>query len=154
MAANVYTTAGGRRFHADLACRALESGRALSDADCGCYEFCNHRLPTTHLPRKHDSIDAARAGYTACRACVPTADALPATGQTYGHEPFGPYDGVLICRRCYVTVTREWVDAYDAPRHQRVRDTVPWPCMSAVVLGLAPRLGAAQPAPRIQQTAT
>jgi hypothetical protein len=31
----VYTTAGGRRFHADHECRALESAQALSEAARG-----------------------------------------------------------------------------------------------------------------------
>lgn len=125
----VYTTAGGARFHWDRRCRALGSGRMLSDADCGCYEFCNHRLPTTHLPRSRDSIDAARAGYTACRVCVPPALALPATGQTHGHQPVtetGYYGPEQVCARCDRIGAAPYLSAL-------------WPCTSAVVLGLVPR---------------
>lgn len=142
----VYTTAGGARFHWDRRCRALESGQMLNDADCGCYEFCTHRLPTTHLPRSRDSIDAARAGYTACRVCVPAALALPATGQTYGHEPVRGFladraGERLVCARCETADTRSyWLDDAETRLRRWVcRSAVEWPCMSAVVLGLAPR---------------
>lgn len=48
--------------------------------------------------------------------------------QDFGHVPFF-YDGVDICMRCW---TRS--DPWSA----RSRGTVPWPCASAVVLGLTP----------------
>jgi hypothetical protein len=61
-----------------------------------------------------------------------------ATVETFGHQPF-EYDGVPICARCYTTESRCSIDAFEVPRRSVVRMTVPWPCTSAIVLGLAPR---------------
>jgi hypothetical protein len=58
--------------------------------------------------------------------------------ETFGHEPF-EYDGVPICTRCYTTSVRCSLDAFEVPRRSAVRLPVPWPCTSAVVLGLVPR---------------
>jgi hypothetical protein len=127
MNATVYTTAGGRRFHFARTCRALMAGQDLAEQDCGCYEFCTHRLPTTHLPRRRSNLGAALLGYTACRVCVPPALALPATGQTYGHEPVietGYYGPEQVCARCDRIGAAPYASAL-------------WPCWSAVVLGLA-----------------
>jgi hypothetical protein len=113
----VFTTFGGRRFHDDSNCEALEAGRGLS---WNRYEV-----------RVRRPEDAARAGYTACRVCVPPALALPATGQTYGHEPV-PYLGRhIVCRRCTDPYT--W---WGARARRRVPSPMPWPCTSAAVLGL------------------
>jgi hypothetical protein len=67
--------------------------------------------------------------------------ALPATGQTYGHESVDQYAGTpegargvsnAVCARCIVW---EWDPALRLGFGFPVR----WPCTSAVVLGLAPR---------------
>lgn len=58
--------------------------------------------------------------------------------ETFGHNPVA-YDGAPICARCYTTVTRCSIDAFEQPRRHRARQTVPWPCTSAVVLGLVSR---------------
>ena len=63
---------------------------------------------------------------------------MTSLAETFGHEPF-EYDGAPYCARCYVDVTRCSIDAFEIPRRSTVRVPVPWPCMSAVVLGLAPR---------------
>lgn len=65
-------------------------------------------------------------------------DRLANQPETFGHEPF-EYDGVPICARCYTVDIRCFIDAFDNPRRVTVRRTVPWPCTSAIVLGLAPR---------------
>jgi hypothetical protein len=75
---------------------------------------------------------------------VTSNDAPEPNSETFGHEPF-EYDGVPICARCYTTVTRCSIDAFDNPRPIRIRAAVLWPCTSAVVLGLVPR-PAASPA--------
>lgn len=130
MTAAVYTTAGGRRFHADLACRALATGRETA----GYLAFerghgYDDRRPL-HVLRQRSNLAAALLGYTACRVCVPPAHALPATGQTYGHEPVGVVGGQSVCARC--GTDGPWGGGY----------AVPWPCTSALVLGLVPRGGA------------
>jgi hypothetical protein len=127
-AGSVYTTAGGRRFHADDSCRALWSGQSLNDWEFD-YEFpppAAWTRPTLWAIEPRQPIAAALTGYTACRVCVPTANALPATGQTYGHEPVietGYYGPEQVCARC------------NMPRLPMLSQ--PWPCTSAVVLGLA-----------------
>lgn len=125
MGATVYTTAGGARFHFDRRCQALAAGQLLSDVDCGCYEFCTHRLPTTHLPRTRSNLGASLAGFTACRVCVPPRFALPATGEDYGHRPIietGYYGPEQVCARCHLP---------GLPMLSQ-----PWPCTSAAVLCL------------------
>lgn len=47
--------------------------------------------------------------------------------ETFGHEPI-TYDGAPICRRCYT-------------EHYGRRRPVPWPCTSAIVLGLTDSTG-------------
>jgi hypothetical protein len=151
MSATVYTTAGGRRFHADDSCRALWSAQALSDWDYD-YEFpppAGARLPQQHAIEAQQPLDAARAGYTGCRVCVPPALALPATGETYGHQPcfvcLPDFTKGYGCARCRVRVRvpnwpRSGEDVATGWHHET--HAVLWPCTSAVVLGLAPRGGA------------
>lgn len=117
MSAFVSVTLGGRRFHTPY-CDAQDAGRGLWWSRYG--------------ERWLRPEDAAHAGYTACRVCVPPALALPATGQTYGHEPVTEPDlwgrPVVVCARCSEGGARwGWDD-------RLIR--VDWPCMSAVVLGL------------------
>lgn len=132
----VYTTQGGRRYHADQACYALANGRSTRA----------YRAAETYLPgagglpglyplRRRSTISAQQFSYTACLVCVPPADALPrlpfVTGETYGHEqvhiPFS-YDGNQVCTRC----TERRRDS----RGRWIYRPMPWPCTSAVVLGL------------------
>lgn len=140
----VYTTAGGRRFHEDRLCWAFGNGAmTASYLAAEAWNYGGAGIPL-HNTREVDSEDAARAGYTACRVCVPPALALPATGQTHGHEPVQMWPDGIVCARCY---TRTWHSAYAEPEDvERERwdeiHNVPWPCTSAVVLGLTPRGGA------------
>lgn len=116
MSSFVVITSGGRRYHDDLHCTSLANGRRLSGG----------RWPQ-RLSRPEI---AARAGYTACRVCVPPTLALPATGETHGHEPVEIW-GDKFCPRCRDHGVDEDGEPWWYP--------VLWPCMSAVVLGLAPR---------------
>jgi hypothetical protein len=54
---------------------------------------------------------------------------------TFGHEPTYSQHFGTVCRRCTKTVTH-YDEAYRPSRWVR---PVPWPCTSAVVLGLTPR---------------
>lgn len=128
MSAFVAVTFRGRRFHTSY-CDAQDAGRGL---------WWNRYEVRWLLPEQ-----AARAGYTACRVCVPPALALPATGETYGHERLtvnpsccgddccGYRTEQTVCGRCSDDVTR-----HDGA-HWAL--SVPWPCTSALVLGLVPR---------------
>lgn len=150
MSAVVYTTAGGTRFHATPECPALLSAQALSDWDYD-YEFpppAGARLPQQHAIEPQQTLAAARDGYTACRACVPPAVALPNVGETYGHEPVrvdcGAWTGEqIVCARCTELLPRF------LPRSRRRHRSVHWPCASAAALGLvvtdAARWNAAYP---------
>jgi hypothetical protein len=133
----VFTTFHGRRFHADPDCLVLDLGRYLTGSR---YDVMT-RLPS----------EAIRVGYTACRVCVPPALALPATGETYGHEPVDEYAGTpegergvsrIVCARCMRWT--QWPEVGLCAGHR-----VTWPCTSAVVLGLvvtdADRWNAAYP---------
>lgn len=123
----VFATHGGRRFHEYPDCEALELGRQASGGWYGV--------------RTLAPVDAARRGFTACRVCVPPHLALPATGETYGHEPVadtGWYgEGETVCVRC-TERGLYWSTYGEHPRPVHVI----WPCTSAVVLGLVPRGGA------------
>lgn len=132
----VYASKGGTAFHNTRNCRAREAGQGLWDTD----DWPGYAIQPMTIPA------AMGAGKLPCLVCMPDLGAnwfRTPCEDDFGHEPFGPYDGAMVCRRCYVTVIREWVDAYDNPRHRRVRDVVLWPCTSAVVLGLVPRPTAA-----------
>lgn len=129
----VYTTDGGRRFHTDAACRVFTNGRDLFGW------LCSGDGPVYQVDSR-SPLHAALLDYTACRVCVPTALALPTAGETYGHEPVTETDvwgtPVPVCARC-AWLTPRWL-----PRSRRHTVPVPWPCTSALVLGLAPRGGA------------
>jgi hypothetical protein len=130
----VYITDGGRRFHADTRCPALNFGRFTQAVWAG-EDWMDGLYPLVRL----SAMAAAVSGYTACRVCVPPHLALPNTLQSFGHEPWGPYDGVMICRRCWTVRRGEYLTAHGDSIRVVSRELVPWPCTSAVVLGLVPR---------------
>lgn len=125
----VYATEGGRRFHAVTNCRALHSGQDL---------YGGWGTLRIHAVRETTISDAMGRGKEACTACFPALRAAWYRGDSendFGHEPvynqhFGP-----VCRRCERPVTH-YDEAYRPSRWLR---PVPWPCMSAIVLGLVPR---------------
>jgi hypothetical protein len=122
----VFATATGRAYHATETCAALSSGQALSDWDFD-YEFpppTGARLPVTHAVEATTPQQATAVGKHPCTTCKPPGAEPPASGETFGHEPVQMmrdgwgYDSA-ICIRCRL-------DGRD----------VPWPCTSAIVLGL------------------
>lgn len=136
----VFVTAGGTRFHADRGCQALANGRGTQAyrAANGLYGESwygagglDGLYPVAAIP-----VEAlAHSGRTACRVCVPHALALPATGQTYGHRPVTGFPSGEVCARCD--------ERRRDGRGRWIYRPMPWPCTSAVVLGLAPRGGEA-----------
>lgn len=141
----VYATVGGRRFHVDAECRALIAGQSVH-GDGSHYAGTGYLIGVWPVGVVL-SVAAARAGFTACRVCVPDADALPGTGETYGHRPwfvclpdFRKGYGCARCRR--VVRVPNISDDDEVTRWHHETHAVPWPCMSALVLGLAPRGGA------------
>lgn len=131
MTTTVYASTGGERYHRSSNCSAFDMGQNIHDYDCDCWGYCTHgrgwRIAET-------TPSQARAdGKTPCRVCLPGATAPAPSEDSFGHEPF-EYDGTTICRRCYETVTH-YDEAYQPSRYTR---TVPWPCGTAVLLGIAP----------------
>ncbi|MGW5477647.1 hypothetical protein [Streptomyces sp. NPDC004008] len=119
MTTTVYVTRGGRRYHANETCRALASGQVLYG---GWGDLRVHHIEAT------DWVTALGQSKDPCAICIPgllTAIYRTNSENDYGHEPF-EYDGVPICRRCFI-------------QHRGWRETVAWPCTSAIVLGLIPR---------------
>lgn len=60
------------------------------------------------------------------------------TAGDFGHRPV-EYDGAPICRRCWAPKRSVSLDAFGNASLHVGRDIAPWPCTSAVVLGLAVR---------------
>lgn len=136
----VFVTSGGNRYHANPACYALATGRSTQAYRAGEGLYGESWYGAGNLdglyPVAAIPIEAlARSRYTACRVCVPPALALPPTGRTYGHKPVTgvTFGGAVdtVCQRCTVPGLVWGWDAH------LVR--LPWPCTSAVVLGLVPR---------------
>jgi hypothetical protein len=149
----VFTTAGGTRYHADPACYALANGRSTQAyrAGEGAYGeswYGAGSLPGLYPLTRRSTISAVQHSYTACLRCVPSAWAtqpLPLVTFDYGHRPVDMWPDGLVCARCY---TRTWHSAYSEPDDVEPErwtelDLVPWPCASALVLGLVARGGEA-----------
>lgn len=136
MSDTVYTTAGGRRFHADAACEALCNGRWIAGWVAG--DWGGHDGGPLYPLTERDSLLAALDGFTACRGCVPPALAFPLLDD-FGHEPvtdIGWYgETETVCARC-TELGLWWTTGGSNPRPVHVI----WPCTSAVVLGLVSRV--------------
>jgi hypothetical protein len=127
----VYATDTARRYHASRSCLALRNAQDLSDWDCW-DDYCRHDHPMPRVVREIAQREAVDAGKWPCHTCYPTGiqfPIIPPSSDSFGHEPF-EYDGVPICHRCAI-------------QHRSFLEAVPWPCTSAIVLGLAPRPTAA-----------
>ncbi|MEW2393119.1 hypothetical protein AB0933_32635 [Streptomyces venezuelae] len=113
----------------------------LSDTDCCCGDYCTHQMPRMHALKQMSNTKAAMDGKLPCLVCVPhDLRAMPDT-VTFGHQPVDEYQDSpegkrgathIVCARC-VTWTH-WRDI-----DLSVGFRVPWPCTSAVVLGISPR---------------
>lgn len=118
----VFATETARRFHQSPHCKLFQSAQDLNDWDCGCDMYCTHRSPRLRRLQGVPRDAAIAAGQLPCWACYRGTLALPPSREDFGHRPF-VYDGVPVCERCYY-------------QHRSFRETVAWPCTSAVVLGL------------------
>ncbi|GGU52265.1 hypothetical protein [Streptomyces lavendofoliae] len=126
MIAPTYIT-HGRKYHVDPACPRMIHGEELHDCE-GDSDWGYGGFTAGSYRREDPSPEfAAMRGKLPCLGCVPPEQRVfpPLYGQTFGHEPF-LYDGVPICRRCFI-------------EHRSFREAVAWPCTSAVVLGLVAR---------------
>lgn len=124
----VYAARRGARFHEDPACRALGAGHMIFACRCG-DPYCGCAGGEEPPAPGEISIGmAAVRDLVPCAVCYPgfqeLAVQLP-SDDDFGHVPF-QYDGVNICQRCFI-------------ERRSFRETVFWPCLSAQILGLAPR---------------
>ena len=137
MGAIVFTSAGSRKYHFDQDCSAFHSAQLLSDADCGCDTYCTHRMPRMHSLKRATASGAAIDGKLPCLACVPVHLREMADTEDFGHWPTrGISLNSLaddVCQRC--TEWGVWYGNADDLRPVHI----PWPCTSAIILGLAPR---------------
>lgn len=126
MSDTVYASAGGRRYHNERFCQAAYNARALWKFDPMQWV---PGMPLVMLTdgrdiRETTVLDALGAGKTPCHACIPGSDAALAVSsceEDHGHEPMDVYwNGKLHTVLCY-------------------RCRIPWPCTTAVILGLVPR---------------
>lgn len=145
MNTTVYTSeARDSRFHLDLHCQPMRSGRDLWDFDCW-DDCCTHRH---HRPRRIIEVTMTEAfgmGKMPCAYCFPgLAGSIyrASSEDDFGHEPYDEYEGTrpgfsgvsrIVCRRC----TAPWVPlGIDGIR---LSHRIKWPCTSALILGLVPR---------------
>lgn len=146
----VYVTAGGARYHRTVDCRGLEAMQAINEEMGGLNWVPGAPYTVCHATEPVPAEQAAKRGKTPCAVCKPP---LAVAAEDFGHEPvtheaefFGETsDDKPVCARCSRTV-REWTSytvGYDERAGVqwengwvRYRDCIPWPCTSAVVLGL------------------
>ena len=133
----VYATGGAPRYHSSRTCRALLSGQDLNDWDCW-DDYCNHHLHRTpRTIRETDLAGAVAAGKWPCHTCYPAPTVIPPSQDDFGHWPTKGISLLSlsedVCQRC--TEWGVWYGNADDLRPVHI----PWPCTSAIVLGLVPR---------------
>lgn len=61
--------------------------------------------------------------------------------ETFGHEPWWivlpDFTKGYACARCRTRARHTWLDEIETPRSHVEVHAVPWPCATAVVLGIA-----------------
>ncbi|GAA2686206.1 hypothetical protein GCM10010400_58110 [Streptomyces aculeolatus] len=137
----VYASKGGTRFHTDLHCKAFHSAHDLwrFDPEQWVPGMPQIMLSDGHPLRETTMTAAFGEGQEPCAVCMPGSRAalyrLNAEND-YGHEPVeigsAPPNFGVVCARCRT-------DVRPIGRIAAYRLYVPWPCASAVVLGLALR---------------
>lgn len=132
----VYITRG-RKYHTDEKCPLMVGGEMLWDFDSE--DWCH--IAGSYRRTAPTAWYAAACGKLPCLGCVP--DELrafpPLHGQTFGHKPVSFFGGSLVCARCEQTASQSWIDEFDTPHYRSWSEPVPWPCTSAIVLGLVER---------------
>lgn len=140
----VYVSRHGVRFHEDPGCRALGAGHMIFACRCG-DPYCGCATDKPPVPMEVSIGDAASRDLIPCAVCYPgfgeLAVQIPAD-DGFGHLPVDEYEYLevrasrIVCRRCTVW-TR--IHLEDSSEVYLMGHRVKWPCMSSVVLGLAPR---------------
>lgn len=135
-AGTVYGSHGGRKYHADKWCKARTSAQSLNDWDLygsGWVPGCR-QLNTYGVGTYQSAAMAAASGKQPCLVCVPTEQRRAPAPEAFGHEPTSSLHGE-VCARCTHRVS-SWADP-ETDEWTSHSEPVPWPCASAVVLGLS-----------------
>jgi hypothetical protein len=157
----------GRKYHTNPDCPRMTSGEDLHDFE-GDSDYGGGFTAGTYR-RTDTATYAAACGKLPCLYCVPAEQCLfpPLYGNHFGHRPewadvgscglvgcwCPQHEDRLVCARCVVRrYESSWVSCFGADGDEhRVYGSwlvelkrVPWPCTTAVVLGLAERDGGEQ----------
>ncbi|MFM9616800.1 hypothetical protein ACKI14_02420 [Streptomyces turgidiscabies] len=134
----------GRKYHLDPACPRMLNGEGLHDWEGD--DYGGGFFAGSYRREDPDPQYAAARGKLPCLGCVPTSERVypPLYGQTFGHEPWftclPDFTKGYACARCRVRARCVTVGSpEDDPHFHMETHAIPWPCTSAVVLGLAPR---------------
>lgn len=139
----VVFSSGGRRYHQSSGCPAFQSGRDLWDFD----PWVDYTPATYNKKRVHEETehDAVVRGKDPCRVCLPDNPLPPRLTPDFGHEMVTlPFSEIDACARCITKVSFQTGDPNVDDGWETVDVAAPWPCTSAIVLGLIPRDGASQ----------
>jgi hypothetical protein len=139
----VFHSRGGRAYHGDPNCRALESAQALWDGDDPDYPIdgpYNGGYPVV-------ATGEERAYYTdakrPCLVCLPGRAAPFKSAEDFGHRPEPlVVQGRTVWHVCAVCQIVHWRDTWELEGDLiKVAGVSPvqWPCASAIVLGLVER---------------
>lgn len=138
----VYVSRRGRRFHEDPECRALGAGHMIFACRCG-DPYCGCAADEPPVPQQVSIGDAAIRDLDPCAACYPGFDGIAvqlASDDDFGHVPYDEYEASMIrvsnkvCKRCI-----RWFPVKVENDTYLFGARVAWPCLSAQILGLAPR---------------
>lgn len=137
----VFATATGRAYHATDTCAALSSGQFLHEPLAA---GVNPGRPMGQacIALFTTPQQATAVGKHPCTTCKPPGVEPPASGETFGHEPWfvclPDFRKGYGCARCRVRVRVPNISHDDTDRGTHIEThAVPWPCTSARVLGLA-----------------
>jgi hypothetical protein len=140
MSATVYATAAGDRYHQTPYCQALAAMQHVNEQMGGMW-VPGAPYMVSHAIAPATAEQAARDGKTPCSRCKPD---LAVVADTFGHEPWfaclPAFTKGWACARCRVRARCVTVGSpEDDPSFHTETHAVPWPCTSAIVLGLTPR---------------
>ena len=128
----------GRKYHTNPACPLMINGEDLHD--WGGDDYGGGFTSGAYRRDDPNPQHAAMRGKLPCLHCVPAELRVfpPLYGQTFGHEPtkgISLFDqSAEVCQRC-----EERGVWYSHGDDELTPVRVPWPCTSAIVLGLVPR---------------
>ncbi|MGW1744512.1 hypothetical protein ACWCRD_02620 [Streptomyces sp. NPDC002092] len=134
----------GRKYHTSNDCPQMLGGEYLHDWDGDEYHGYSGGFTAGSYRIGSNVQDAVMHGRLPCLHCVPAElrEFPPLYGQTFGHEPITGISlnslADTVCQRCTA-----WGVWYGRGVDEMTPVHIPWPCTSAIVLGLVERDGRA-----------